>query len=315
MHIHDHNIRPEYRQAVMKVQHYINLNLTGDVSLETLAGIANYSPFHFQKIFTEAVTETPKQYVIRLRLERAAHHLKIFPNLAINKIASGCGFSSDSIFSRAFKNYFGISADAFRKLPDSKMQEMKQNRNQFPHGQETPWITPISDIREIIETVKISATPDIKTLFSFQIACIQTTLSHRENISFAFKSLIQWAFPKNLISASTKYYGICLDIPYLTPPEKCRYLCGIDLNSGIKPTSGIVILSFNKGLYINYKIKGDINETLNSLIALNHNYIDTMGYSISEMICYEQFEESPANKPYEKINRTLLIPIKIKDPT
>jgi hypothetical protein len=37
-----------------------------------------------------------------------------------------------------------------------------------------------------------------------------------------------------------------------------------------------------------------------------------MGYTISEMICYEQFEESPADKKYEEINRTLLIPIKTK---
>jgi hypothetical protein len=57
---------------------------------------------------------------------------------------------------------------------------------------------------------------------------------------------------------------------------------------------------------------GNINETLNSLIALNHNYIDSMGYSISEMICFEQFDESPATKPYDRINRSLLIPINIK---
>ena len=113
----------------MKVQHYINLNLTGDVSLVTLAGIANYSPFHFQKIFTDAISETPKQYVIRLRLERSAHYIKLFPDLAINEIASGCGFSSDSIFSRAFKNYYGISADKFRKLPHNKIQEVKKRRN------------------------------------------------------------------------------------------------------------------------------------------------------------------------------------------
>jgi hypothetical protein len=70
MRIHDNNIRPEYKESVGKVLHYINQNLAGDVSLETLAGLANYSPFHFQKIFSEAMSESPKQYIIRLRLER-----------------------------------------------------------------------------------------------------------------------------------------------------------------------------------------------------------------------------------------------------
>jgi AraC family transcriptional regulator len=310
MHIHNHFIKPEYQQVVMKVQNYINVTLTGDVSLKTLSELANYSPFHFQKIFTEAVLETPKQYVIRLRLERAAHFIKIFPYLPINEIASGCGFSSNSVFSRAFKNYYGISADNYRKLPGNMMQEIKKKRNRSPNEQEAQWITPVSDIQEKIDSVKISSEPVISTMYSFKIAAIQTTLSHRENISFAFKSLIQWAVPQQLISPATRFFGIWLDIPYLTPPDKCRYLCGIELSSEVKPNKGIVILTFNKGLYLNYKMTGDINDTLNSLIALNHNYIDSMGYSISEMICYEHFEVSPANELYEKINRSLLIPIR-----
>jgi AraC family transcriptional regulator len=312
MHIHDHNIKPEYRQAVMKVQHYINLNLSGDVSLETLASLANYSPFHFQKIFAEAVQETPKQYVIRLRLEKAAHLIKLFPDLPINEIASGCGFSSDSVFSRAFSNYYGISADKFRKLPGNKTVEVKKKGDTSHSHSQSSWITAVSDIQEKINNVRLSSAPVISTLFSTRIACFQTTLSHRENIPFAFKSLLQWAIPQNLASDSSKYFGIWLDIPYLTPPDKCRYLCGIEVSSDIKPAKGIVVLTFNKGLYISYKTIGNIDETLNSLIALNHNYIDSMGYSISEMICYEQFGDNPATTQYEEINRTLLIPIKPK---
>jgi AraC family transcriptional regulator len=303
MHKHDHFIRPEYLQAVSKVQHYINQNISGDLSLETLAGIANYSPFHFQKIFSDAILETPKQYVIRLRLERSAHLIKLFSDLSINEIATGCGFSSLSIFSRAFSNYYGISADNFRKSSDNELIHSQRHES---------WIPPISNIQDKIDTVKLTSIPEVSTMYSFQIACFQTTLSHRENIPFAFKSIIQWAGPQNLITPSTKYFGIWLDIPYLTSPDKCRYLCGIDINSGIKPTKGIVIMTFEKGLYINYKIVGNITETMNSLIALNHNYIDSMGYSISEMICFEQFMESPSNQPYEKISRTLYLPIKAK---
>jgi AraC family transcriptional regulator len=312
MHKYDHNIKPEYLQVVMKVQHYINQNLSGDLSLETLAGIANYSPFHFQKIFADAVLETPKQYVIRLRLDRSAHFIKLFPDLAINEIAVGCGFSSISIFSRAFRNYFGISAHNFRKLPGNDIQQIKKNRSNLAPGQEESWISPVSDIQEKIETVKISSSPEVCQMYSSLIACFQTTLSHRENIPFAFKSIIQWASPQNLITPSTKYFGIWLDIPYLTSPDKCRYLCGIEISSGTKPSKGIVIMTFEKGLYINHKMVGTMSETINSLIALNHSYIDSLGYTISEMICFEHFEESPAKQPYEKICRSLYVPIKVK---
>ena len=312
MHIHDHQIKPEYRQVIMKVQHYINQNLTGDVSLETIAAIANYSPFHFQKIFSKALLETPKQYVIRLRLERAAHFIKIFPDLAINEIASGCGFSSNSIFSRAFKNYYGISAEKFRELPDINVQELNRKKVSRSEWEEPSWISPIADIRKRTENAELSIIPVVTTKYAIQIATIQTTLSHRENISFAFKSLCQWATPLKLITSSTKYFGIWLDFPFITPFDKCRYLCGIEVTPETKPSRGISLIGFNKGQYISYEMTGDINETLNSLIILNHNYIDTLGYSISEMICYEQFEENPTEKPYEEITRNLMIPVKIK---
>jgi AraC family transcriptional regulator len=312
MHIHSHKIKPEYQQVILKVQHYINQNLEDDVSLETLAAIANYSPFHFQKIFLEALSETPKQYVIRLRIERAAHFIKIFPDLPINEIASGCGFSSNSVFSRAFKNYYGISAEKYKELPSDKLGEVNKKKNLFGLAEASSWISPINDIQEIINSVKISPAPVISTFYAFNIACIQTTLSHKENISFAFKSLLQWAIPQGLIRPDSKYFGIWLDFPFITSYAKCRFLCGIEVNPDVKPTKGISILPFNKGQYLSYSTTGNINETLHSLIALNHVYIDSMGYSISDMICYEQFAENPVEKPYEKNTRKLLLPVKAK---
>jgi AraC family transcriptional regulator len=310
MHLYGHNIKPEYRQVILKVLHYINQNLAGDVSLETLAAIANYSPFHFQKIFSEAISETPKQYVIRLRLERAAHFIKIFPDLPINEIATDCGFSSNSIFSRAFNNYYGFSPEKFQALSSDKLQEIYIKKNQFHHWEESPWIRPLTDIPEIINSAKISPLPVISTINTFKIAYIQTTLSHKENISFAFKSLLQWAIPNGLITNSTKYFGVWLDFPFITAYNKCRYLCGIELNCEIKPAKGVNILAFKKGQYISCTTSGDINKILNSLIALNHVYIDSMGYSISEMICYEQFDGNPVEKPFETMNRILLLPVK-----
>ena len=312
MHSLEHQIKPEYQQMVLKVQHYINQHLADDVSLETLAGIANYSPFHFQKIFSEAVLESPKQYVIRLRLERAAHFIKIFPQLPINEIAVNCGFSSNSIFSRAFKNYFGVSAEGYKELSSEKLHELSKKKNQLSQWNETSWIKPIKDIEKKVASVKLTSQPTISTIYSFNIACIQTTLSHRDNIAFAYQNLMQWAIPRGLITPTTKYYGIWLDFPFITPADKCRYLCGIEISAEIKPTKGISVQTLSKGQYLNYEMKGQMDETLDSLVALNHIYVDTMGYIISEMICYEQFTECPADKPYEDIARRLLFPVKVK---
>jgi AraC family transcriptional regulator len=293
------------------VLHYINQNLAGDVSLETLAGIASYSPFHFQKLFLEVMSETPKQYVIRLRVERAAHFIKLFPDLPIRDIAEGCGFSSPSVFSRAFHSWFGISANSYRELPDG--QQPSNSLKSPPAGLDgDSWILPMDDISKNFQNATIDPPPAVSTVYSFQIAYLPTTLSHRENITFAFRSLMQWAIPQGLVTGSTRYFGIWLDFPFITAYTQCRYLCGIAVPPGIKPARGISQLTVEKGQYIRYLVSGDINDTLNSLVALNHIHIDSMGYAISQMICYEEYEGNPAERPYGSCGRTLLIPVRTR---
>lgn len=314
--IHNHPIKPEYKESILKVLHFINQNLAGDVSLETIARVANYSPFHFQKIFSEALLETPKQYVIRLRLERAAHFIKIFPNLAINEIASGCGFSSNSIFSRAFKNYYGASAEEFRELPLSEIsaiaKQVSKINKPFVLEDSDSWTGKINDPKETPNNIQISPPPLVKTFNSIKIACIPTTLNHPESISFAFKSLMQWAIPNDIITSNSKYIGIWLDAPFYTSLDKCRYLAGIELKNGIKSKKGIDIITMNEGKYASFSMMGNIESTLSHIITLNHKYLNEMGYEIAEIICYEIFDECPAYKSYEQINKNIQVPVKAR---
>ena len=90
----------EYHSRIRKVLAYIQENLSEELPLGNLSELAFFSPFHFQKIFSRYVGESPKQYIMRLRLERIAHHLKLYPALSINDAAFQCGFSSSSSFSK-----------------------------------------------------------------------------------------------------------------------------------------------------------------------------------------------------------------------
>src|SRR5262249_25834145 len=58
-----------YRQRILKVQLHIQEHLDEDLSLERLARIAHFSPFHFHRIFSALAGESVHEYVRRLRLE------------------------------------------------------------------------------------------------------------------------------------------------------------------------------------------------------------------------------------------------------
>jgi AraC family transcriptional regulator len=73
---------------------FISHNLDRDLSLEEIAGTANFSMFHFHRIFKAVVGETVAEFTRRLRLELAANRLLSNRHDSITAIAMDCGFSS-----------------------------------------------------------------------------------------------------------------------------------------------------------------------------------------------------------------------------
>ena len=92
----------------------VQQNLDGDLDLRALASKYGYSPFHFQRVFSNAMGETPKEYVERLRLEKAAYKLQITDELIFD-VCLSVGFKNHETFARAFRRHFGASPRDCRK--------------------------------------------------------------------------------------------------------------------------------------------------------------------------------------------------------
>jgi AraC family transcriptional regulator len=105
------------RQVFMRLQrvrNYLSSNCHLDIDNDTLARMANYSPWHFIRAFRAAYEETPHAFLVRQRLERARRLLRASP-LAIAEIAMESGFENRSAFSRLFRQRFGTTAGALRR--------------------------------------------------------------------------------------------------------------------------------------------------------------------------------------------------------
>ena len=107
--------REQYIARIQKVQDYIEQNDWRNMSAEELAGIAGFSKYHFNRIFKSVLQESQLQYVNRIRLERALFLLAHRTDRNITDIAYELGFSDTAVFSRAFRNYYGISPLTYRK--------------------------------------------------------------------------------------------------------------------------------------------------------------------------------------------------------
>lgn len=107
--------KEEYIRRIHKVQNYIESHIGQSLSIEELSTVAGFSKYHFSRIFHGMLRESLAQYVNRIRLEKTLFLLAHRGDKNMTEIAYELGFSDSAVFSRAFKNYYGISPREFRK--------------------------------------------------------------------------------------------------------------------------------------------------------------------------------------------------------
>ena len=108
----------EYRgglpnRQLRRVVEHITSNLSEDNSLETLAELAEVSPFHFCRSFRQSTGQSPHRYLLGLRIEEAQRLLKK-TGLAISEIAKRLGFSDQSHFTLVFRKLVGTTPARWR---------------------------------------------------------------------------------------------------------------------------------------------------------------------------------------------------------
>ncbi|MEZ4614784.1 MAG: AraC family transcriptional regulator [Caldilineaceae bacterium] len=102
-------------ERIATVKRYIQLHITEPLDRAQLATLAGFSVPHFHRVFLAQVGESPTAYIRRLRLERAGRKLRMGA-CDIGEVALAAGYGSHNAFSKAFKEHFGLSPQAFREL-------------------------------------------------------------------------------------------------------------------------------------------------------------------------------------------------------
>jgi AraC family transcriptional regulator len=127
--------------GMWRVRDYIDANLDGDLGLDTLARAAGVSAAQFVPRFTAAHGETPHQFVIRRRVDRA-RQLLAGSDLPIADIALQTGFSSQSHLTDVFRRQIGEAPAAYRRTGVRPNARRAGRENQTPEAMALTTVTP-----------------------------------------------------------------------------------------------------------------------------------------------------------------------------
>lgn len=109
-----------YESRVNRLIDHIVNNLSGPLTLEEMAAVSSFSPFHLHRIFSTVMGETLAAFIRRVRIERAAVLLLWNPTRSVTDIAFACGFSSSQNLARAFTRHMGMPPRCLPALPQGR---------------------------------------------------------------------------------------------------------------------------------------------------------------------------------------------------
>lgn len=209
----------DYISRINRVFDYIDENLHEDLSLNTLAEVAFFSPFHFHRIFRYITGETVNQYVNRRKVEKAAADL-MHTTTGVSTIAEKFGFNSVSSFSRAFKNYYEVSPSEFRRQHPHRFSKIRQKDSK--NGQDYPnreqYICAMEDLQQWIEL-----NAKIKIIEADELNVAGITHIGINTVEKGFETLIRWANSQRLMQHPEAKLGrVFYDSVKITPPDQIR---------------------------------------------------------------------------------------------
>ena len=95
------------------VTEFVHAKMRDELTLIQMAESVDLSPAHFSRMFRKSTGETPHQFVLRNRIERAQEILRA-PEARVLDVAVACGFKTQQHFARVFRHMCGTSPREYR---------------------------------------------------------------------------------------------------------------------------------------------------------------------------------------------------------
>ncbi len=241
-------MKPIHNHTITKIAaaiEFIEDNLHKKLVLNDIAIHANFSPFHFHRLFLAITKETVNEFITRKRIEKSAAFLMYKKQLTITEISERVGYTSLSSFSRGFKKFYGISPLDFRNQSPEKYSKICKTESK--NGEiEVTFEKYVCNINNTLNWLQMNATTTVKEISTFELAYLHHQ-GKKNDIGLTYNQLIKWATPKGLMNEATQMITIYHDSPKISTLNDIRMSACLVLNEPLKDKGEINTKTFTPG--------------------------------------------------------------------
>lgn len=274
-----------HRERVLRLLVTIESNLSADLSLEALARHAGLSPYHLHRIFRALVGEPLKEYVRRLRLERAAHELA-FGARPIIQIALDAGYETHESFTRAFRAALGTAPSEYR-----------DTRKPAPVSPSLPKSDPAESRYARVELLR-----------PLRVAFIRH-VGRYEAVTPVFNYLTEWVQERQHERTDVMWIGVPHDNPTVTPPNKLRFDCCVMVTNEIAAAGEIGVREIGGGVYATTTHYGAFDGLVETYGWLGGHFIPSAGLIPRQAPAIEIYLTNPETTSPEQLLTDILLPV------
>ncbi len=320
--------RPVYTERVNAAVDFIERNLGDDLSLEQVAAVAHFSPYHFHRIFGLLVGETLNRFVHRLRMERAATLLVQQPKRTVTEIASECGIHSPSSFARSFKEMFGVSATecrdsgyvAYENEDGESVLDLLGNlgipaagfgsRRTLPSadGNRLAWEIECGDLDPTI--VEVVDVPELEVAYVRHTGPYQGAA---EVFSDIFNRLMMWAGPRGVVNDDSWVLAVYHDNPSITEDEKLRVSACVNVPAETVAEGDVGRMTLPGGKCAIARFELGVNDYAHAWFAVAGGWLPDSGYEPDDRLPFERYPVNAgtdATTPADKEIVDICIPVR-----
>jgi AraC family transcriptional regulator len=288
---------------MLRILDHIHHHLDEELTLEGLARVACFSPYHFHYIFRGIVGEGLGEYIRRLRLERAWHRL-LDGARPVTEVALGAGYGSHEAFDRAFKGHFGLTPSDARRAGEV-MAMVPAGDGRLPEAL-------AARLQRLLQAGDdgLQLGVEIRRIEPVRAAAMRQVGPY-DQLDALFDGLMAWAGRHRMLGRTTRVLGLCYDDPEMTPPERCRYdaCLALEPDQSVPPGSGVSKILIRGGEYAVAVHRGQHCDLPRTYALVCGQWCPRFGRELRDVPCIENYLCHPRNTSVEDLRTEIYVPL------